>query len=425
MQIRDSLRWSKMREKGDELTAAAPMMPSASPKLDFLRAFAVLLVLYSHVDQAQGVSWLQLSSLAPIGRLGVLLFFVHTSLVLMFSLERHVKLYGHRRLYSTFMLRRIFRIYPLSMFIVLAIVIFEIPGRHIEVNSVTYNGTDSVGFIADMLLVQNVVISNEGANALLGPLWSLPLEIQMYLLLPMLFIFFRPIRNLPALLTLWGLSAGLAIGSYLAMQVFGMTIASFSWGTIILPKILIFVPCFLAGIVAYSLWTQTRVSIPFRALPGMLVAIVLLYIAVFNAPGGEHTIDVLGMVVCLALGLLLPRLMEPTDARLEIVCATIAKYSYGIYLVHVPCIWLGFDVLADQNLFVQWIIFISATAFFSFSVYHLVEKPFIEFGARLGKKWVMGQGISAPSIRIWPRRLKSPVVTAKTIGMESGTDSRN
>ena len=59
------------------------------------------------------------------GRLGVLIFFVHTSLVLMLSMERG-KLRS-KELYLNFYIRRIFRIYPLSIVAVLMVITFELP----------------------------------------------------------------------------------------------------------------------------------------------------------------------------------------------------------------------------------------------------------------------------------------------------------
>src|SRR4051794_40660052 len=79
--------------------------------LDILRVVAILLVLAYHMDYAP----------AELGRLGVLLFFVHTCVVLMMSLERHgadaVKFY----------VRRAFRIYPLSVVLIAVVVIFHLP----------------------------------------------------------------------------------------------------------------------------------------------------------------------------------------------------------------------------------------------------------------------------------------------------------
>ena len=57
--------------------------------LDLLRAIAVLLVLAQHVGSKmhiEHIAWAP--TRCPLGLFGVLLFFVHTSLVLMYSMER-------------------------------------------------------------------------------------------------------------------------------------------------------------------------------------------------------------------------------------------------------------------------------------------------------------------------------------------------
>src|SRR5580704_7033323 len=95
---------------------------SHDSNLNILRSIAVLAVFVSHALQvmarcrlgegrAYGVDTFAL------GRVGVLLFFVHTSLVLMQSLER-TKL-GGWPLMRHFYIRRAFRIYPLSVCLVL------------------------------------------------------------------------------------------------------------------------------------------------------------------------------------------------------------------------------------------------------------------------------------------------------------------
>jgi peptidoglycan/LPS O-acetylase OafA/YrhL len=59
--------------------------PDASPNLDFLRATAVLLVLPDHVAEQFHGDNIGPVRVRDIGHFGVLLFFVHTSLVLIAS----------------------------------------------------------------------------------------------------------------------------------------------------------------------------------------------------------------------------------------------------------------------------------------------------------------------------------------------------
>ena len=78
----------------------------------------MLLVLGQHlVNRFRGDS-------PPIGTFGVLIFFVHTSLVLMYSMERS-DMRGEA-LFANFYIRRIFRIYPLSVLAVLVAVMLKL-----------------------------------------------------------------------------------------------------------------------------------------------------------------------------------------------------------------------------------------------------------------------------------------------------------
>src|SRR5215470_9199196 len=93
-----------------------PSRTSNSANLDVLRSTAVLLVLFEHVMYALMVyaplPETILKYILPMGRLGVILFFFHTSLVLMMSMKR---ISGARRsiFVLEFYIRRAFRIYPL------------------------------------------------------------------------------------------------------------------------------------------------------------------------------------------------------------------------------------------------------------------------------------------------------------------------
>ena len=84
--------------------------------LDILRSVAVSLVLLDHVLETMSAEHPALQ-FHPYdwcaGRLGVLMFFVHTSLVLNFSMARLRA--GGLDLLRSFLVRRAFRLYPLSI----------------------------------------------------------------------------------------------------------------------------------------------------------------------------------------------------------------------------------------------------------------------------------------------------------------------
>jgi peptidoglycan/LPS O-acetylase OafA/YrhL len=101
------------------------MQPSRaiSPNLDLLRSIAVLCVFFSHLFGSLGRG-----QIGDLGQFGVILFFVHTSFVLMGSLGRldqHAE--SKRRLMIRFWVRRIFRIYPLAILFILLAIAFRIP----------------------------------------------------------------------------------------------------------------------------------------------------------------------------------------------------------------------------------------------------------------------------------------------------------
>ena len=161
----------------------------ASPNLDVLRSLAVLTVMIDHLVPtlvARGLAvpaWL-VEITAHIGQAGVLAFFVHTSLVLMYSLGRMSSHHQGLPLIGRFYVRRAFRIYPLAVACIALVLLFRVP-------AMTWRPTPAVTgpvIAANLLLVQNLWTR----QSVLGPLWSLPYELQMYVALPVLFLVGAP-----------------------------------------------------------------------------------------------------------------------------------------------------------------------------------------------------------------------------------------
>jgi peptidoglycan/LPS O-acetylase OafA/YrhL len=94
-----------------------------SANLDLPRSIAVLLVFACHYISfltGGGAKW---TVVWHIGQLGVLIFFVHTSLVLLWPLERSNQ--EGQSLALPFYVRRVMRIYPLNIVFVLLAYCFD------------------------------------------------------------------------------------------------------------------------------------------------------------------------------------------------------------------------------------------------------------------------------------------------------------
>jgi peptidoglycan/LPS O-acetylase OafA/YrhL len=333
-----------------------------SPNLDLLRTVAVLLVLVDHTLRFLSVVQ-EGTFFRPIGHWAVLLFFVHTSLVLMLSLQRQTAS-GYLHGYRVFMLRRCFRVYPAALVVIAFVCVLRLPLGHFDLGVFLPARFDARTILSDVFLVQNLT----GSESVLEPLWSLPYELQMYLVLPVLFWLCRAVRPRSGLLHIV-----VPIGAWLLGAGF-VELVEKRWSS----GLMIYVPCFLAGVVAYQLWGVRR-RLPAAAWPICLLLTTLAYLA----HPGLHS----GWAGSLLVGCLVVQCKELTFGPLRRACHVIARYSYGVYLTHGICIWFALDALAHLPAGLRWSLFVALTVVTPVVLYHLVEAPLIGVGSRLVKRW--------------------------------------
>jgi len=354
-------------------SSAAEEAAASSRNLDLLRSFAVLLVVGFHI--AKFFNWrLETLRVTDFGLLGVMLFFVHTTLVLMFSLERQSA--GSRALlFLPFMVRRCFRIYPLAALVVAGAYLFQIPSD-LQFGGFHLLHQSAGNLLANLLLVQNVTLQK--ANP--GILWSLPLELQMYLALPAMFLFARRARSAWVVMAFWCACVALWFAVGFASGVLPLADGIIRSPAEALLKFTRFAPCFLPGIVAYKLWRQPRI------LPALLWPVFLaLCCAAFVLLSGRQPIES-GWVICLSIGLGVSFFREMPENLLAALSKQIARYSYGIYLLHYFAIWVAFAVFRRLNAGLQIAIFVAVLASLSVLLYHAVEAPLIAAGVRISKR---------------------------------------
>lgn len=334
--------------------------------LDILRSVAVMAVFVTHALQVStgckvGDHFVFGVETYSLGRIGVLIFFVHTSLVLMQSLERTGRNLSGWPLIRYFYLRRAFRIYPLSVCLVVLSIAFSIPQNALG-RPYTWYGINWL--LSNLLLIQNIA----GNRVVSAPMWSLPYEVQMYLILPILFLVLRGPRNAGRLMPVY------IIGGLLSLY----------------HPVFRYLPCFLGGVMAYNLLGIVRPRLRAWLWCPAVISAVVLYVQIGPYSETGWFKDDLS---CLIIGALIP-LFQKTTGPITTVASHLAKYSYGIYLCHIPIMWLVYRQLTIPD-WQRPIWLVIATGLVSMACYHAIEHPLIQIGTRLANRASPTPGLAA------------------------------
>jgi len=308
-----------------------------------MRAIAVMTVLVAHCLPAS-------SPQQAAGHYAVLVFFVHTALVLLCSLERQA---GAPGLARRFYIQRAFRIYPLSVLCVVVSLAFRISWpEHV------FTPPSTLSVAANLLLMQNLLHNPRSISV---PLWSLPYEVQMYAVLPLVFWFIRK-RGVLAAVSLAAISVALPVAETLAPPIPGRVVT-------------LFVPCFIGGALAYCGY-GSRLRLPWWLWPVVIAAFGVIY----WGTGQNIYCEWLG---CIALGLLVPVFQQSPNRVITKSAAVVARYSFGIYVSHAPLLWLCFQRLSGLSVVARWLLFATLICTTPVALYHLVEEPMIRVGKAL------------------------------------------
>lgn len=346
-------------------------MKSNYANLDLLRAFAVFSVVAMHLYHQGAAAHLFLfdprvdRTLHNLSLTGVMFFFVHTCLVLMLSMHRAPAAHLGRN----FLIRRAFRIYPLCW----ATILLALSTGLSDVSSAKLHALGVRGIFVNALLVQNMLRRFPSA---IGPLWSLPWEVQMYLLLPLFFLLLKRFDRIFVVFALW----------------LGAALLALAFTQSALPRMFhaaIFPPMFISGMVAYKLLAR-RAKVPRRPLfsawawPFFILGLFAIEGLLVGAHGFESShAAVVNACICLTLGVAIPVFGELRQRWIVAPAHQAAKYSYGVYLLHVPALVFVLRYLPSLPLVLKVTVFFALTALLSFVSFHAIEDPLIRLGKRL------------------------------------------
>jgi peptidoglycan/LPS O-acetylase OafA/YrhL len=290
-----------------------------------------------------------------LGILGVVIFFTLTTFVLMISLKRA----NYNKTYIInykFYIERIFRIYPLSILIV---IIYSIIKFNLE-ESFNLNL-----FLNNIFLIQ-ILNRSESFPVLL---WTLSYEVFAYLFLPFILFMLKNKNVKTRVLYFWILLIFLTlITKYFNENLF---------------LIIKYMPCFLCGVIAFIFFKKNNINYYYLIMYIFLGFLFIpIFTGVFNVPQNLTCI-----LFKFPLGFLIAYSKEIKSNFINIPCNKIAKYSYGIYLFQ----GLAIDIIFNYSNLVLPIIFkitlaILLTILFAYVVKKFIEVPFIKCGKYLSNK---------------------------------------
>lgn len=329
--------------------------------LDVLRALAVLLVLGSHVAAMQVSSPWAVRVVSDLGQEGVVLFFVHTALVLMASLERiTARGSGGWRRARDFYIRRAFRIYPLAIFTVVLVVATRTPFHPAPPFASPFEAPTLGRLLANLTLTTNLF----NAKPVSGPLWSLPLEVQMYVALPLAFALIIRASALRAI-GIFFLALGLG---FVALQI-GPPLQALQYA-----------PCFVAGVMAFWLLRRVTPTLPgWIWLFGLMLLVWLTHLLLPSQASNPGR----GWPLAIAIGIAIPFVKNLDDSIFVRAAHVVCTYSYGIYLIHLPLLAWTLLRMNGVPLPLRYATFAIGIVLIPALLYHLLEQPMIRLGARI------------------------------------------
>jgi peptidoglycan/LPS O-acetylase OafA/YrhL len=352
-----------LRDEANHASAARPPQRAAEDAaIEGLRGFAALLVMWAHYA---GLFFRDASGF-KVATTGVDLFFVLSGFVFApYLLGRPLPLLPH-------LLRRFFRLYPLYLAALLAYALAKEPAaeawRHFGAH----------------LLMAHTLQSLEVAFHYNPAFWSLPPEVEFYLLLPLLAAV-GGVRSLPL-----ALLAAVGMREWLVLTAAGSA-QDPDWRAIAsvhLPGLL----CeFLLGAVAYRLARQAPAKL--LKVLGLVVAPALLALvaAIFQSGGDAASAPPwlrgnIALLAALGYAALLAPLSRwgtamPAGLRARLLAA--GHLSYGVYLFHnlmPPLLRRAFPELGEAAV---GVVAIAATLALAKLAHHALERPLRAYGRRL------------------------------------------
>ncbi len=345
--------------------------------IESLRAVAALSVLVCHVTLFYIVlgtanqAFLDppaFQQLLYAGGFGVSLFFALTGYLIFRPFAKRLYGEGPTIPLGTYATNRLLRIVPL--YLVCMAVVLALQGESLST------------WIRFFTFTQN--LSPETAGQVNGPAWSLAVELQFYVLLP-LFAFAVGWLARGSLRAAAVIVAAVAVGSLVAriLLVYPVDAANPTWHYRLTTNFMFFAPGMLLALLEIGLRKRPlRLPGPLASADLWLVASIALWAIVAFAGYDLDFLVAFGSFLALA-ACVLPLKRGPLFATLQLrPLALLGIASYSLYLWHVPLLELLTDAGASPQLGALAALAIPIAIAIAFLSYRVIEEPFLRLRGR-------------------------------------------
>jgi len=334
---------------------------SRANNFDLIRLFAAIQVLIAHSKWQLNIkSFMPLLGYFP----GVLMFFTISGFLVFSSLERNKNI-------KQYFLNRFLRIYP-ALWVCIGVTILFI----LFTSNLTFKDFISFDFIgwtlAQFTLFQfwtPDLLRDWGFGTPNGSLWTIPVEIQFYILLPIILLKFKRIKLLYKLVLLVIFS----IGSNLTLSLFESIDKTNVFVKLIGVSIFPYLYSFIFGMIIYKYWSYLKQVIVGKAFIWLILFFLFCYFTK-SYPSYQPS-SVFGFIANLFLSLLTISMAYTLPKLNNLLRGN--DISYGIYIYHMPIlnVFVTFGLMKDVKYL--WMVLITAFVFAIMS-WILIEKRVLQ-----------------------------------------------
>lgn len=337
---------------------------SRSNNFNVIRFVAAIMVIYGHMSAIMGLPVFNIYNQA-VSTIGVKIFFIISGYLITKSFLKDSNFFRY-------MVRRCFRIFP-GLIAVVLFAIFIVGPKMTQLSITDYfTNPYTWQYLKNIILypiysLPGVFAGYTYPNAINGSLWSLPVEFAMYLILPLLVVFFKKIKFL---------KQGIFVTAVLFLIIDYIHIAYFNSARIVvwgnnLPDWLSLIPFFFIG--SFMSFKEFKRFFNLQLATALLVCGSLISLNYAKA-------EVLLAIVLPYFVLSFALCEKPLFANWFSKC----DFSYGLYLYGFIVQQILFAILKPYNLSlnIMTCVCFAVTLLLAIISWYFVEKP----GQKLGKK---------------------------------------